>query len=135
MVKAYKTQGCTHESAKAVFKVGKGTQVWAGAQAELLDRADWALVISAVGFTDFTANPITSTEAGQALLPAGLFEWAPPACVGIAWPDRGVPGLSADWWTTLAGALPGIKGNIGLCCMGGHGRTGVMLARLFFSLP
>lgn len=130
MVKAYKTQGCTHDAAKAVFKVGKGTQVWAGAQSELLDRGGWALVISAVGFTDFTANPITSTKASQALLPVSLFEWAPPACVGINWPDRGVPGLSAGWWATLAKALPGIKGDIGLCCMGGHGRTGVMLAIL-----
>ncbi len=128
--KAYKTQGCTHEGTTMVLKVGKGTSLWAGAKDELLEQGGWALVISAVGFNDFTDNPLTTTPGARALLPGALFDWAPPACVGITWPDRGIPALGAAWWRELAKALPAVKGDIGVCCMGGHGRTGVMLAIL-----
>lgn len=130
MSKNYKTADCTHNGATRVFKVSKTCAIWAGAKDELLDRPGWALVISAVGFTEFTNNPLAASPGARELLPSALFEWSAPACVGITWPDRGAPPLGADWWAALAKALPGVKGNIGLCCMGGHGRTGVMLAIL-----
>ncbi len=130
MGKYYKTTGCTHEDAELVFKVNKHTSMWAGAKTELLDRSGWALVISAVGFSEFTVNPLTTTPSAREVLPAPLFDWTPPACVGITWPDRGVPALDREWWVALAKALPEVKGNIAVCCMGGHGRTGVMLAVL-----
>ncbi len=130
MVKAYKTHGCTHDDAQRVFKASKCTSVWAGAKDELLDHGPWALVISAVGYREFTESPLSGTQGARVVLPESIFNWQEPPCVGIAWPDRGVPVLDRNWWASLAKAFPGIKGDIGLCCLGGHGRTGTMLAIL-----
>ena len=123
------SKGCTHNSATRVFKTGKA-HVWAGSRSELLELPRLALVVSAVGFVEFTKNPITATATAKELLPATLFEWAPPPCIGIEWPDRGVPALGAQWWRELTKTMKGLGGNVGLCCFGGHGRTGTMLAIL-----
>lgn len=133
MSKYYKTSGCTHADVKKVFKVNAKAVLWGGAKEELLTRPGWALVISAVGFTEFSQNPLTANEGAHDLLPKELFAWSAPACVGITWPDRGVPFLNKNWWADLAGSLREVEGDIAVCCMGGHGRTGTMLA-IFASL-
>ncbi len=131
---------CTHgDEACLVFHVGKGkgkkkqVEVWAGSKNELKEKNGWALVISAVGYAEFLKNPISvNAEAKEIGLPTALFTFSPPPCIGIEWPDRGVPNLERQWWRTLADAIirlePGSK--VGLCCLGGHGRTGTMLAIL-----
>ncbi len=108
MSKTYKTHGCTHDDATLVFKVSKTASVWAGAKTDLLDAGPWALVISAVGYREFTENPITGTKAALATLPLALFAWQEPPCIGVDWPDRGTPALDAAWWVSLAKALPKI---------------------------
>lgn len=129
----WKSQSCSHDAATRVFKVGKA-HIWAGSQDELLERFGWKLIISAVGYRKFGDAPLSANESAKKLLPEALFDWAPPPCIGIEWPDCGIPAMSAEWWDELARALRGIKGNIGLCCMGGHGRTGTMLAILAVKL-
>ncbi len=127
----YKKDNCTHYGAKEVMKVGKKCRLWAGGRIDLLEEASqWDLIVSAVGYADFLKNPITGNKEALASLPESLFAWSPPPCVGIDWPDRGVPNLGPDWWKELAAALKGIDGNVGVCCQGGHGRTGTMLAIL-----
>lgn len=125
----WKNPSCSHDTATRVFSVGK-THIWAGAQDELLERFDWKLVISAIGYKKFAETPLSANKSAHELLPKALLTWEPPPCVGIDWPDGGIPALSAEWWDTLATALREIKGDTGLCCMGGHGRTGTMLAIL-----
>ena len=120
---------CTHQSAKRVFRVGK-THIWAGAQVELLERTGWSFILSAVGFSKFAVSPITTNEAAKALMPDELTAWPVPPSLGIDWPDMGTPTLSREWWALLAKALLKINGDIGLCCVGGHGRTGTILAIL-----
>ena len=129
MVGKWKSSGCSHDAATLVFKVGKA-HIWAGSQDELLERFGWRLVVSAIGYTRFSKAPLTATKSAHELLPEALFDWTPPPCIGIEWPDGGIPAVSLEWWGELATAIRGLKGNIGLCCMGGHGRTGTMLAIL-----
>lgn len=120
---------CSHDGATKVISVKK-TKLWAGSRDDLLRRSGWKLVISAVGYTDFTKSPLSGTKAAHALLPEAVFAWEPPPCLGIDWPDRGIPTLNRAWWIEVAEALRAINGNVGLCCFGGHGRTGTMLAIL-----
>ncbi len=129
MAGKWKSSSCSHDVATLAFKVGKA-HIWAGSQTELLERFGWRLVISAVGYRKFADAPLTATKSAHELLPKALFDWAPPPCIGIEWPDCGIPAISPEWWDELASAIRGLKGNIGLCCMGGHGRTGTMLAIL-----
>lgn len=133
MVGKWKNPNCSHDTATRVLKVGK-THIWAGSQDELLERFGWQLVISAIGYRKFADAPLSATKSAHELLPKALFSWTPPPCIGIEWPDCGVPAISAEWWGELASALREIKGNIGLCCFGGHGRTGTMLAILAVKL-
>ncbi len=129
----YSRSKCTHDGmAQPVLNVGKAGELWGGSMSELVECAGWDLVVSAVGFTSFIKNPITfgGNEEARARLNPDLLKWNPPACIGIDWPDRGVPNLGRAWWKALAKEIKGIDGKVGVCCMGGHGRTGTMLAIL-----
>ncbi len=134
--KSWYKSNCTHDEAVPVFqakgKKGTGGEVWAGAKTELMDERGWDLIISAVGFADFLKNPIAGNEEARQLLPEALFTFKPVPCIGIEWPDRGTPNLPREWWVMMAKVIRGMpKGSkVGLCCMGGHGRTGTMLAIL-----
>ncbi len=127
---------CTHEGLaqlvlkSGVPKSGKKSELWAGAMKELLDCSGWSLIVSAVGFSGFIKNPITGSDTARSKLSAELFTWDAPPCIGIDWPDRGVPNLGRAWWKSLAAEIKGTDGKVGVCCMGGHGRTGTMLAIL-----
>ncbi len=128
---SYNRSQCTHERlAQRVFAVGKQGALWAGAIKELEECAGWDLIVSAVGFGTFENNPVKATEKARALLGPELFDWEPPAIVGLSWPDRGVPNLGRSWWKSLAGEIKALNGKVGVCCTGGHGRTGTMLAIL-----
>ncbi len=121
---------CVHDEATKVIKLKKGWYLWAGSSAQLLAAAPWDLIISAVGYKTFLENPLSANAEAKALLPASLFAFSPPACIGIDWPDRGIPTLSKGWWQELATVLRGFEGRVGICCMGGHGRTGTAVAIL-----
>ncbi len=128
---SYSRSNCTHERlAQSVFAVGKRGELWAGALKELEECSGWDLIVSAVGFGSFENNPVKATEKARALLGPELFDWEPPAVVGLSWPDRGVPNLGRAWWKSLAGEIKALNGKVGVCCMGGHGRTGTMLSIL-----
>jgi hypothetical protein len=53
-----------------------------------------------------------------------------PPVVKLDWRDYGVPPVGVDiyFWKRFLSMLP--KGNIVVCCQGGHGRTGTCLAAL-----
>lgn len=51
--------------------------------------------------------------------------------LAIDWPDGGIPQLSIEWWRECVQWLMTIEGNVLVCCHGGIGRTGTMLAALF----
>ncbi len=128
---AYNRSQCSHDRiAQFVLGVGKKGELWAGALKELEECAGWDLIVSAVGFGALETNPVRASERALELLSPALFNWEPPAIVGLAWPDRGVPNLGRSWWKSLAGEIKALDGKVGVCCMGGHGRTGTMLAIL-----
>jgi hypothetical protein len=114
---------CTHFNAKRIAG-RKGLTLWGGSSIELACHHDWALVLSAVGLRPFTEPPVKVNEGAKALLPDTLYNLPPPPGVDLDWPDRGTPRLSREWWEELADNLSKIKGKVGLCCAGGHGRTG-----------
>lgn len=122
---------CTHGKATKLFKIGKAT-LWGGSRGDLLDRPGWALVLSAIEVEGFRKSPLNAPEDVRALFPAAttLFDWKAPPCLRINWPDQGVPRLDRAWWRELAKTLPGVSGDVGVCCFGGHGRTGTALAIL-----
>jgi hypothetical protein len=63
-------------------------------------------------------------------LPPALYEAKVPAILEISWPDFGVPRRTGTWWELLADTLLAYEGVVGICCTGGHGRTGTALSIL-----
>ncbi len=49
--------------------------------------------------------------------------------IRLHWQDYGTPPVGRDFWTRLLALLPK-KGQILVCCMGSHGRTGTAMACL-----
>ena len=51
----------------------------------------------------------------------------------IDWKDGAAPPLRATFWLDLAKYIPEHYNYLGVCCMGGHGRTGTALACLMLA--
>ena len=54
-----------------------------------------------------------------------------PAFLGLNWDDGGTPQLDRAWWVMCVEWVSWLEGNVLVCCHGGMGRTGTMLAALF----
>ncbi len=97
---------CTHEGlAQPVLKVGKEGELWAGSSKELLDCSGWDLIVSAVVFSGFVKNPVCGSDSARSKLSAEIFAWEPPPCIGLDWPDRGIPNVGRGWWKALAAEI------------------------------
>lgn len=122
---------CNHADATKIGKIGK-CSIWCGALSDLKMRTDLDLVISAIPAASLRANPFGLTAGVEKLIPVELFTHTPPEVVEIKWDDGGIPPLARQFWVNLVAYLKERKEplNLGLCCMGGHGRTGVMAAIL-----
>lgn len=114
-----------HKGPVAIFTVGKAT-VFAGSKFEVPWRR-WKLLISCAG-PELTPLPlITCSPSAKGLVP----ELADPTpWVALGWPDGGVPLFPQSTWLALADAIKNTDGDIGVCCVGGHGRTGTAVAIL-----
>lgn len=123
-----------------VFRGGEAS-LWAGAARKIVQAVERrvftpALVINLSGVShDFSPEfPVTGNGPAKELLGCDLFDGDSAlevAVLEIEWDDGGTPrGLSASWWQQLARALQKIDGDIAVCCVGGHGRTGTALSVL-----
>lgn len=125
-----------HKGPHAVFQAGKAT-VWAGARDEFFGYwSQFALLVSCAGpgMAPPAPNAVVTVSghvAGLRMLPPDMLE-IPKAVpwIAINWPDGGIPRMTRAAWDQLAASLPDIEGNVGLYCMGGHGRTGTALSIL-----
>lgn len=118
-----------HNDPTLLFSIGKA-RIWGGSKDSMLDRSDWALVITAAQIR-FDC-PVAVNEGAAELIPLvlSMADWKEPPIIRIDWPDYGVPALPKEWWKLLVETLKGVEGDVAVCCQGGHGRTGTALAIL-----
>lgn len=131
---------CHSHSAQLVFEANQGkTRVFAGSKNSIKAAVEsgWVVPVLAVNLSqtryDFMADfPVEVNAQAKKVLPAALLKdmnTPTPAIVEIDWDDYGVPiGLSKDWWQLMAETLFATEGDVVVCCMGGHGRTGTFLS-------
>lgn len=83
-------------------------------------------------------NPVKPDERALLLLPESVTNPSlpePPAVLHLDWTDGGVPSiLNRAWWVALAEACRTLDGDVTVSCVGGHGRTGTVLAILMTML-
>jgi hypothetical protein len=131
---------CHTHKVQQVIEANEGkTRIWAGSLTSMREAVDsgWIDPVLAINMSgmdyDFNAIfPVTGSPEALNLLPEGIFkdEMSPPcALIDIDWEDGGIPyGLSKAWWEAFSKSVMMVEGDIALCCIGGHGRTGTLLA-------
>lgn len=131
---------CNAHPLRPVVKFKAGGTLWAGSLASVRLAVQNRmvapeLVIDLSGYIDdLNMDPVVAgnTRAREEL-PAVLFtvDVLPPALLKIEWDDGGVPyELDEMWWKALADHVIKSKGDVLICCQGGHGRTGTALSIL-----
>lgn len=126
-----------HVGPKAVMKIGNAT-LWAGGEKEFDGQSGFALRIR-IGDNSWwggtkggSSNPtsVVLNAQAEALFP-DLPKVPPVPTIDIDWSDYGAPDeLGRDWWEALIAGMAKLpeKSDVGLNCMGGHGRTGTALS-------
>lgn len=125
---------CTHDGTTPVFShMGR---TFFGARGynlrETISEAHFALVIDC-------ADQIRPSDLDRGFIESGPSAFlalntitTPPPIVKLKWPDQQAPvRLSLTWWQRFLALCP--QGNIVVCCIGGHGRTGTCLAALLIA--
>lgn len=121
-----------HDEPKQVMRIGKA-RIWAGKRARMHVTKPWALRLQVV---DSWACPpqvdsvVEADARARELLPRAVTELPYSPTLHIFWEDYSVPDLDGKWWCDLVGAIAKIQGDIGVSCLGGHGRTGTILSIL-----
>lgn len=114
-----------HKGPVAIFTVGKAT-VFAGSRFEV-PWCQWGLLISCAG-PELTPIPlITCSPRAKVMIPE-LPEATP--WIALGWPDGTAPRHPRSTWLAIAEAIKNLDGDVGVCCLGGHGRTGTAIAIL-----
>jgi protein-tyrosine phosphatase len=124
-------KGCVHKGLTALWDLPSGGLVFAGKKSDL--EGDYELILDCTG----DKIPATSTsplsisgprvEAFSHLL---QFRRKPATHLHIDWPDAGVPPVTPEIWRAI---IESVKGNLAVCCVGGHGRTGTALVALWMA--
>lgn len=115
---------------KKVMEIG-GVNVY-GSSAFLVSRIpDLALRIDLSGLTSGDTQLVSGNTAARKLLPASLFAQSVPSLF-IDWTDGSAHTLDVLWWETLVEAIETrpAGSSVAVCCVGGTGRTGTVLAIL-----
>ena len=112
---------------KLVFHLGK-RPIWGGA-GKLMIRQPWAMLICC---SDIIPNNVVTLSPRARVLMPKLLPLHDQAYIKINWSDGGTPALDAEFWQSLVESVRtlGAPGPIGVCCIGGTGRTGTALAIL-----
>lgn len=137
---------CHGGELQRAFVIGK-VKFWLGAKADFKSHPlsatdDWTLAINLTGFGTMALPPVVDYNAkAREILPPSLLKVSKgTAELSIDWPDGGVPyGIRDSWYQTFVDwVLTQEYGDIAICCLGGHGRTGtlaVILAGLAGLIP
>ncbi len=103
-----------------------------GSSAFLVNRIpNLALRIDLSGLDLGSTQLVAGNAAARALLPLALFAQKVP-CLSIDWADGTAHSLDIVWWQTLVEAIEFLPdgSSVAVCCVGGTGRTGTVLAIL-----
>lgn len=122
-----------HYGVLPIFKVGKST-IYGGRSRDVFNNVEkFKLIIfcSPDHLSTLGEGPVEASEAAQLLLSSEVLDVQPYPVLRINWEDMGVPDqLSRKWWVNLLKDIRKLEGNVAVCCMGGHGRTGTALSCL-----
>lgn len=129
---------CHSHEAQLVCKSG-GMSLWAGSRRSLEVKISKGNISPVLGinlsgmFVDFNGDfPVLGNITARNTLPKELFHCdgkSEPAIIDIEWDDMAVPiGLNKAWWEEMAKVIFEQKGDVAVCCVGGHGRTGTFLS-------
>lgn len=115
---------CRHPKG-SIFKIGK-TNIYASSVLDIEQR-DWALIIDCSGFLKSASVPPLlhgpNTEGTQFNFKKFFYD-----ILSLPWQDLSSPLIKVSFWKYLTKNLP--KGDVAICCTGGHGRTGTALAAI-----
>jgi hypothetical protein len=109
-----------------------GVNIYGGPVFYIERVPDLALIIDVSGLSRFATSLTEGNEAAKFLLPPSLFGVQDTPRLMINWDDGTAHGLDREWWQTLVDAIRELPAgsSVGVCCVGGTGRTGTVLAIL-----
>lgn len=126
--KGYRSCG-GHSGQKSVYEYADGTTL-GGASSYKLQATGVDLILDASGAVKINpfirTLPVVLEKMGWGVLKT--LEIAPPV-VTLDWPDGDPPTVGPIFWRQLRGLFVP-QWHVVCCCVGGHGRTGTMLASL-----
>lgn len=129
-IKTTPTDLCTHRDTPFVFSIGKGDVYAGGSKSSdawtCLDKIDFILRL-----TGTVPELVDWNKSAEAMFGK---EWLSSLCtpiptVGISWQDMGAPPFGRPTVEKLVKTISEGK-SVLVHCVGGHGRTGTMLAAL-----
>lgn len=117
--------GCNHTGRKLALTLSDGKRLY-GAQAyQITNPGHLDLIVDCAGLLKARPKFVAKATAPRF---RGLDTAAYPDVVTLAWPDMTAPTqVGIRFWQRLRDLLPQ---DTGVCCMGGHGRTGTALAAI-----
>ena len=115
---------CTHPALSPVAQLSNNCRLFIGAGFDVRDYRRFKLIIDCADVVD---------EYGGHRFPKGYenlseFCLTMPPVIKLGWRDYAAPALRFQFWEKLYESLP--DGDILLCCVGGHGRSGTALAAI-----
>ena len=121
----------THMGRKLLWTLPLGGGVYAGARSDLAGR--YAAILDCTGIATYVSTKTAVSVNGpdeERYAKLLSMTVAPATRILIDWPDGGVPPVVPEFWRTL---VETVKGNLAVCCVGGHGRTGTALVAMFMA--
>ena len=115
---------------KKVMEIG-GVSVYGSAAFLVFRIPNISLRIDLSGLDLGNTQLVGGNTAAYAQLPKGLFTQKVPS-LSIDWQDGTAHTLDVTWWETLISAIEALPdgSSVAVCCVGGTGRTGTVLAIL-----
>ena len=115
---------------KKVMEIG-GVSVYGSAAFLVFRIPNVSLRIDLSGLAIGDTQLVGGNTAAHALLPESLFAQK-VSVLSINWQDGTAHTLDVTWWETLIGAIKTLPdgSSVSVCCVGGTGRTGTVLAIL-----
>ena len=121
-----------HNGPVDVMKIGQVT-IWAGSRKEMLfEKWDLHIQLSDDYFSRSNTDIVSANGDALAFLPVALTKPEKRPVLTLRWDDYGDIDIPEDWWKNLVEYFHTVKEpmDVGIYCLGGHGRTGTALSIL-----